>query len=595
MRRALGSLASIALWSGAMLAAAAMVACSASAARPQLDLTSTAERSKFARTGRYAEAVKLCEDFERAYPQVSCDEIGRTVQDRPLVALSIVRDPRLPVIYVQAGIHPGEIEGKDAGFAFLRDLLDGKVARGALDAVSIVFVPVLNPDGHERFGPNHRPNQRGPEEMGFRTNALRLNLNRDHVKADSPEVQASLRLVREYDPVLLVDLHTTDGAKFEQDISVSLAPYAPRGDDLDETARELADAMMRRLTELGHLPVHFYPSFEDENDPASGFSLGEAPPRFSTWYAAARGRMGMLVETHSWRTFPERAKSTYHALRAVFEHAASRAGTTTHAARWRRICDAATRADMSLGGTDVTLTWDTTDARQQIAFRGYAYEIKKSELTGAPWIVYDETKPRIWNVPLAYEMKPAITVRAPRGGYIVDGGFAPLVASVLDRHGIVHVPVGERRLAVETYRAKTVTHLPPYEGRTRVTITGAWASETRTTDRGSIFVPIQQPTARLVLHLFEPALPDSLAQWGHFNAVFEQKEYMEGYVIEHEARAMLAADPTLRAKLDADIAADPELAKTPEKLRDWFYRRHPAWDERHMLLPVYRVDRDLRR
>lgn len=538
------------------------------------------------RTGRYDEAIRLCRDFERAYPDVRCDEIGATVQERPIVALRVQRRAGLPVIYVQAGIHPGEIEGKDAGFAFLRDLLDGKVAPGALDAVSIVFVPVMNPDGHERFGPNHRPNQRGPAEMGFRTNGQRLNLNRDHVKADSPEVQAVLRLIHAYDPVLLVDLHATDGAKFEHDISVSLAPYAPRGDQLDETARGLASTMMTRLTEAGHLPVHFYPSFVDDNDPASGFDLGEAPPRFGTWHMAARSRMGMLVETHSWRTYPERAQSTYATLRIVLEEA------TRDAATWRRVCDEADRADRSLLGAAVPMMWAKTGAHEDIEFRGYAYEIRTSDLTGGTWIVYDETKPQIWKVPLFSEVKPAIVVDVPRGGYLVDGGFAPTVAAVLDRHAIHYVRVAPRAMQLDSYRATSVSYAPPYEGRTRVTLVGQWAPETVELEQGAIFVPTSQRAVRLIAHLLDPALPDSLAQWGHFNAVFEEKEYMEGYVIEEEARKALAVDAKLRSELAAAIAADPELAKSPAKKRAWLYRRHPAYDRHHMRLPVYRTDHD---
>ena len=346
-----------------VLAFASIVSASACtpAHRVRPTLTSTAETSQWLRTGRYDEAVTLCRSYAVAYEDVTCDSIGETTQGRPIVALSITRHADAPVILIQGGIHAGEIEGKDAGFRFLRDLLDGKVAPGALDAVSIVFIPVINPDGHERFGPNHRPNQRGPEEMGFRTNGARLNLNRDYIKADSPELRAELRVIHARDPVMLVDLHTTDGAQFEHDISVITSPLAPRGDGLEEAATALSGSLQKRLTELGHLPVPFYPSFVDDTNPHSGFASGEAAPRFSSYFMAARSRIGILVETHSWRTFRERELSTYHTLQALFEEA------TRSAPAWRDVMRAADIADTRLGGTEVTMLWKNGEGNHDIA------------------------------------------------------------------------------------------------------------------------------------------------------------------------------------------------------------------------------------
>lgn len=565
---------------GALLALAAGCA----TARPVLDLSSTGERSGYLRTGRYAEAVQLCHDFARMYAEARCDEIGRTLQGRAIVALTLARAHDLPVILVEGGIHAGEIEGKDAGFAFARDLLTGKVAPGALDAVQLVFVPVINPDGHERFGPNHRPNQRGPVEMGFRTNGARLNLNRDFVKVDAPETRAIIGLMRRHDPVLFVDLHTTDGAKFEHDISVGVSPFAPRADGLDELARSLSARMQQRLTQLGNLPVAFYPSFRDPQDPASGFVQGEAPPRFSHYYAAARGRMGMLVETHSWRTYQERVRSTYHTLQALLEVAARDAAT------WRTASDEASTASAALGGTAVDLLWEPTATSHPIEFRGYAYERRPSPVSGGTWLWYDETKPQVWTVPLFDELTAAVTVVAPRAGYIVDGGYAATIAPMLDVHGIRYEAVaGTPVMPLEVFRATATQFSPSIEGRQRAQVTGAWAPETRALDAGALFVPIAQPLGRLVLHVFEPTLPDSLTAWGAFNTAFEPKEYMEDYVAEEQARAMLAADSTLQAQFDAALAADPELAKSAEARLAWFYRRHPAWDERLNLVPVYRA------
>ncbi|HMG23349.1 MAG TPA: M14 family zinc carboxypeptidase [Kofleriaceae bacterium] len=546
-------------------------------------LITTAETTGYARTGRYDEAIRLCHDFARAYPRVRCDRIGQTGEGRPMLALHIGQGDR-PAIYLQAGIHAGEIEGKDAGFRFLRDLLDGVVAPGALDAVDVVFVPVVNPDGHERFAPNQRPNQRGPAEMGFRTNDARLNINRDYVKADSPEMHALLHAFTAYHPALLIDLHTTDGAKFEHDISINIAPLAPRSDQLEVTAGELSAATVARLTELGHLPVGFYPSFITNDDPTSGFAVSEVSPRFSQFYAAARSRLGMLIETHSWRTYRERADSTYHALQAIFEYARQ------HAAAWVTAEAAADRADQALGGSDVALVWDTGPKPSEIEFRGYAYTRTRSEISGRDWIVYDEHKPEIWRVPLYSQLVPKLSIHVPRAGYVVDGGFAPMVAAVLARHGLRYAALdGQPRAELEVFRATKVAFQPVFEGRTPVELDGAWTPETRTLERGAIFVPIDQPSARLVLHLLEPQLPDSLAQWGLFNAAFERKEYMESYVAEQVARDMLTADPKLRAAWDAALAADPELAGSPGRRLDWFYRRSPAWDERVNLVPVYRA------
>jgi len=553
------------------LALAALAAC-ASAPAPvvRVPLVTTGEASGWVRTGRYDEAIAMCKAFAAQYAGVTCREIGRSVEDRPIVAVVIERARNLPMIYVQAGIHAGEIEGKDAGFAFLRDLLDGRVAPGALDRVSVVFVPVMNPDGHERFSKNNRPNQRGPEEMGFRTNAARLNLNRDCVKADAPETRAVLAAMR--DATLVIDLHTTDGAKFEQDISLSFTPVAPRGDGLEKVAKRLSTAVTARLTALGNLPVEFYPSFNVDDDPQSGFAIGEAPPRFTNAYAATRDRLGLLVETHSWRTYKERALSDYHALQAIFELAGD-------AGHWREAEVAAQRADRRLIGSTVPMMWKNTAHATTIEFRGYAYTRTASELSGGTWLAFDEKTPQVWRVPLLDELVPEISVVLPRA-YIVDGGFAPAVKAVLAAHGLPFEPVSGK-VEVEVFRVEKATP-SQYEGRTRMALDGAWVKETRELERGAIRVPLDRD-ARLVASLMDPALPDSFAQWGFFNAALERKEYMEPYVAEEEARAMLARDPSLRAAFEA------AGLKTPAEKLDWFYRRHPAWDERVNLLPVYRL------
>jgi hypothetical protein len=424
--------------------------------------------------------------------------------------------------------------------------------------------------------------------MGVRTNGARLNINRDFVKADTLEMRAIHGVMRRYDPIVFVDLHATDGAKFEHDIAVLVAPLAHRADRLDEAAHALSDHVQARLTALGHLPLPFYPSFEKDDDPTSGFAEGEAPLRFSQAYVAARSRIGVLVETHSWRTYKERVHSTYHFLQALLERAA------TDAAIWTQTARDADAADIALRGHELPLVYENGKHVTQLAFRGYAYEIKRSELTGGSWIIYDETKPQIWNIPLLDEVIPKLSTRVPSAGYIIDGSFAAQLAPVLELHGIRYVKVsGQPRVELEAFRASKVTFQPPFEGRTRVALEGEWARETRTLERSAIYIPLDQPRLRVIVHLMDPAGPDSFAQWGFVTAAFERKEYIETYVLEEQARQMLERDPGLRARLDAALAKDPKLAKNPEQIREWLYREHPAYDSRYNLLPIYRSDKPI--
>src|SRR5690349_14543235 len=270
-------------------------------------LVTVAEQSGYQRTGRYDEVEKLCAGFARAWPsRVRCVEFGRTPENRVMRAIvasddgtldpAAARQKNRPVVLMQGGIHAGEIDGKDAGFLALRELLEGRALPGTLSNVTFVFVPVFNVDGHERFGKWNRPNQRGPEEMGWRVNAQNLNLNRDYVKSDSPEMQAMLRLVNEWDPLICADLHVTDGAKFQHDIAIMVEPVHAGDEALSKAGRELRDGVIDDLGDSGSLPLAFYPSFVVADDPASGFRDGVPPPRFSNGYFYLRNRMGMLVE-----------------------------------------------------------------------------------------------------------------------------------------------------------------------------------------------------------------------------------------------------------------------------------------------------------
>ena len=579
------------------------------AAVAQAPLATVSEQSGFVKTGRYDETIALCEAFARRHPDaVRCFDFGTTPEGRPMKALAISRSGALtaaaargrgtPVVLMQGGIHAGEIDGKDAGFLALREVLEGEAAPGALEQLVWLFVPVFNVDGHERFGAWNRPNQNGPEEMGWRTTAQNYNLNRDYAKADSPEMQAMLRLVDEWDPIATIDLHATNGAQFEHDISIQVEPLHAGDEALRQAGRELRDRTMADLAAQGSLPLPFYPSFEDYQDPASGFEDGVSPPRFSTGYFLLRNRLAMLVETHSWKEYPVRVRITRNTIVSVLEQVARRGRD------WVALARAADARD--LAGQPVALDYAATADSRLIEFRGYAYTRTPSEVSGALMTRYDPATPQVWKVPLRDVIEPRTVVDAPRAGYIVPAAFAGSVAARLDAHGIAYRDIGcsrmhsfrlcgfqpPQRLEVQVFRATARRFAAqPVEGHQRLEVEGGWAVESREVRAGGLFVPIAQPKARLAMALLEPQAPDSLLQWGLFNNAFERKEYMEAYVAEAVAREMLAADPALRAAFEQRLREDRAFADSPNARLEFFHRRHPSWDERLDLYPVMRVDR----
>ncbi|MBD9477609.1 M14 family metallopeptidase [Pseudoxanthomonas sp. PXM02] len=565
-------------------------------ANAQSALTTVSERSGFIETGRYDEVTALCDAFARQYPKaVRCTTFGTTPEGRPMKALvastSGALTPEqaqrrgLPVVLIQGGIHAGEIDGKDAGFLALRDVLEGKAAAGALDKLVWVFVPVFNVDGHERFGAWNRPNQRGPKEMGWRTTAQNYNLNRDYLKADTPEMQAMLQLVQRWDPLVTVDLHATNGAQFEHDISIQVEPVHAGDAGLRAAGLALRTGVIDDLAKQGSLPLPYYPSFVVQDDPTSGFEDGVPPPRFSHGYYLLRNRIAMLVETHSWKDYPVRVRITRNTVVSVLEHVA-REGTA-----WQAAAKQADTAAAALGGQSEPLTYVAAPTARTVDFRGYAYTRAKSDVSGTLMTRYDETTPQIWKVPLKDTIVPGVSVAAPKAGYLVPAADAAWVAAVLKTHGVEYRLLGKSWQGdAEAFRAtKASFGTGSVETHQRLTVEGNWRREAQGVPVGSLFVPIAQAKSRLVMALLEPLAPDSLLAWGRFNNAFERKEYMEDYVAESVAREMLR-DPAVKVEFERKLREDKTFAGDPNARLEFFYRRHPSWDERYQLYPVLRVD-----
>src|SRR5262245_15087573 len=204
------------------LAVALTVALGAPAQAQRFTMQTTPERTNYEETSKYEDVMAFLRAVDKASPLITLDSMGKSFEGRtmPLVFVGknlkgtspeAIRATGKLRVYLQGNIHAGEVEGKESLQMLLRDIANGQ--HGAwLDSMVLLINPIYNLDGNEKFGLKNRGRQHGPlKGMGTRATAQDYNLNRDYMKLDAPEAQASMRMQLAYDPYIGVDLHTTDG------------------------------------------------------------------------------------------------------------------------------------------------------------------------------------------------------------------------------------------------------------------------------------------------------------------------------------------------------------------------------------------------
>ena len=546
-----------------------------------------AEQTGFVETPRYEETLDYCRRLEKESPWIRVTSFGRSPEGRELILVIASKDKAFdpaaaaktgkPVVLIQAGIHAGEIDGKDAGMMLLRDIAVTKQRADLLDHAIILFMPIYNVDGHERFGPHNRINQDGPKEQGWRTTSRNLNLNRDYMKADAVETRAWLRVFTSWWPDLLIDCHVTDGADYRYDLTYAFDSGPQVSAPVAAWLRRVVDDQMTpALTAAGHMASP-YIFLKDDADPAKGMTSFPYTPRFSTSYTVLQNRPGFLIETHMLKNYRTRVMATYDTLKALLE------AVNRDPEGLRRAVRAAD-ADAAKPGK-LPLTFRVTDKTRPIHFAGVEYRRELSEISGGIWIQYGG-KPVDLELTMTDTLEPVVTVQKPIA-YIVPPQWTEAI-EVLRSHGLkLHRLTAPVMGTFDGYRLTDPNwSAAPFEGRHQVTFkTERLKGMQRSFPAGSIVVPLDQRSSAVAAHLLEPQGPDSFVAWGFFDAIFEQKEFGESYVIEKLAREMLGKDPGLRAEFEKALE-DPAFASSPYRRLDFFYRRSPWWDDRIGLYPV---------
>jgi len=556
-----------------------------------------AEKTNYRETPSYTDTIDFALQISAASPAIEYRGFGYSGQGRELPLLiasetqtftpAAARAQGKAVVLIQACIHSGEPDGKDAGFALLRDIAITKTAAGILENVVLLFIPIYNTDGHERSTPYNRINQNGPESMGWRTTSTYQNLNRDYMKADTPETRAWLALWNEWQPDLFIDCHVTDGADYRCNITYHHEHHAGIDQGVLEWERDVFDDKVRNATAAAGNVISWYLEFIDNRDLTLGTRDFNGSPRFSTGYVPLRNRPGILIETHMIKDYHSRVIGTYDFLRAALTEVNKDPERLIRLGRAadERTIDAAHEYNPS---HLYPLDFELTDAASPFELKAFKYETEQSDVSGDLRVIYG-TEPLDLAIPM-YDTFRVTAAVAPPLYYIVPVQWTNVI-EVVQAHGIEFQTLKQAAtIEVESYRFVNVTWpAAPFEGRHMPRFEVERTKETREFPAGSIVMPTAQPLGKLVLNLLEPQAPDSFVKWGFFNAIFEEKEYAEHYVLEVLARDMLAADPKLKREFEDLVAGDPEFAASPAARLRFFYKRSPYWDPQMNLYPAGRI------
>lgn len=619
--------------------AAVAATLTASSANVPADLLTTGEKTQWQQTARYDEAIRIMRRMAALSPEVKVIQFGTTSQGRAMYAMIVSSDKAFTpaaaaktdkaVILIQSGIHSGEIEGKDTALMLVRDMVITKTRAAWLKSAIFLVIPVFNIDGHENRSPFNRANQNGPDITGTRAQAQELNLNRDYVKAATPEMHGFLSLYHSWMPDFMFDNHVTDGADYQYDVTWDMAHH----EDIGEPARAWVNEryipeINKRMEASGHLvspygalrgggngeagqfgPGAGLSGAAGGNGQASGAGSGNGgqrggggttasgkreffvevfSPRYSHLYAAALNRPCLLVETHSLKSPKTRAWADYdimvHSIDIVTEDPqALRTAVRNSDAKY-----AAQAGDRS--APPIYLAGKTSAGGHPLEYHSLKTGTFPSEITGTSVVRYTAEKDDFETI--EHDGIDTTAEAQEPLGFIVPLQWKE-IADELKLHGIeMEVIPKDLNQEFETWRFTDVKYVSSGEAGQLMDYTLNPVKEKIDVPAGSWWVPLHQPRARLIMALLHPAAPDALIRLGFASSVFQSMGRIGAnpYLSVPIATKVAEEHPEWLQEFEAKVKADPAFAADPQARITWWASRsnyQPSAVNRYPVLQVW--------
>jgi hypothetical protein len=485
-----------------------------------------AESSSFIATSRYADVCAFIQRLQEQSPLIRVETLCISTEGRKVPLLVIGNPPpsssfeigrtHRVAIYIQANIHAGEVEGKEASLMLARDILQAKPIT-YLENLVILIAPIFNADGNEKISPDNRRNQAGPEKgVGIRYNGQNLDLNRDSMKLESPELRGMVRnVLMRWDPVLLVDCHTTNGSPHQEPVTYSW-PLNPNGSLL--IMEYMRDKMMpsinRDLREKHNTLSIPYGNFMDFREPEKGWRNFGHQPRYVSNYVGLRNRLSILNENYAYADYKTRVLGCYHLLLSILDYC------DTYKDELVSLVTLADQMTVQKGSNPTSddqfaIEFEVKPLEKKVTILGWEMEVIPRE-EGRPRIEKSERE-KTYILPYYSDYVPQRSIRFPHA-YLLPFPDEQ-VEDKLHQHGIiVERLTASATLEVETFQLEEVTGSERlYQGHRMNSVKGKYLVEKREFPPGTLLITTAQPLGNLAAYLLEPESDDGLCVWNFFD------------------------------------------------------------------------------
>jgi len=490
----------------------------------QTELLTIAETSNYSSTSTYADVTNFINKLNNDSPYLRIDTIAQSFEGR-YIPLMIIANP-MPkgpkeigdriVVYIQANIHAGEVEGKEATQMLARELLKNPTSN-ILKNVVLLIVPILNPDGNEKFSTKNRTNQNGPiNGVGVRHNGQHLDLNRDAMKLETPEITGVVENILNYwDPAITVDLHTTNGSFHEEPITYTWM-MNPNGDRT--LINYMRDNMMpevhKKLWDEYDVENIFYGEFINRLNMDKGWISYASEPRYLVNYVGIRNRLAILNENYVYADFKTRVWGCYYLLNTILEFASDNK---------TEIDDLLAKADQT--AIDRGNSPAVTDSFA-IEYEGKptpdAITIKAFETDTIPgvkgyWRYKKSDRKKTVTIPYIADYYPTKSTKFPYAYLITVSD--PDVISTLKKHGVkISTLAKSTKLDVERFKIDELKGSRRLnQGHYTNNVIGNYIQEEKEFDAGTYIVLTSQKLGSLIASLLEPQADDGLLKWNYFD------------------------------------------------------------------------------